>query len=79
MENGWLIALIALLFVLGFIPVFFFNKFMNSNRRYVMEGTKPQKKRRCRKKEEPLEEFDRTGELFFDPLESEGKKDKARK
>ena len=72
MDDTLLIVLIAALFALGFIPVAALLKYLGKNRRYTSEQKDRPERKPIDTGKDPVEEFDRTGMLYFDP-EDEGK------
>lgn len=64
MENFILIASIILLFLLGFIPVIKWDRFIGARNR-VKEVSPNKSRKRC-ENAELLEEYERTGVLLFE-------------
>ena len=70
-----LLVILSMLAVLGlgFIPVFFLNRFLNRVRRPVIDSTKAKAKKAPNdngRDDDPLAEFERLGEVRFDNREA---------
>lgn len=69
MEDYIIIALLAVLFGLGFIPVFYFSRFVNRIRKPIIDKSKKAPLRKDLKnggEDDPVREFERTGDVFLE-------------
>ncbi|MBR3382716.1 MAG: hypothetical protein IKG85_06760 [Clostridia bacterium] len=66
MEDAVLIVSMAALFAFGFIPVIKLERFLRSRRNVIAEPERRPEKKDRRTRDDPVEEFENSGILYFD-------------
>ncbi len=66
MQDAVLILMMAALFALGFIPVIKLDRFVRSRRNIITDPERRSQNDERRSKDDPVEEFESSGVLYFD-------------